>query len=75
MKWDRIEGNWMQFKGHVKAQWGRLTDDQLETIAGKREVLAGRIREVYGLTAEVAEHQITWWQEQLKETEPLKEIQ
>ena len=75
MKWDRIEGNWMQFKGHVKAQWGRLTDDQLETIAGKRDILAGRIREVYGLTAEVAEHQITWWQEQLKEPEPLKEIQ
>jgi uncharacterized protein YjbJ (UPF0337 family) len=75
MNWDRIEGNWKQFSGHVKAQWGRLTDDQLETIAGKRAILAGRIQEVYGLTAEVAEHQITWWQEQLKETEPLKEIQ
>ena len=37
MNWDRIEGNWKQFKGKVKEQWGKLTDDQLDVIAGKRE--------------------------------------
>jgi len=37
MNWDRIEGNWKQIKGKAKAQWGKLTDDQLEVIAGRRE--------------------------------------
>jgi len=75
MNWDRIEGNWKQFKGNVKEQWGKLTDDQLDVIAGKRAQLAGRIQDAYGLTTEVAEKQIAWWQEQLKETEQPKEIQ
>ena len=36
MNWDQIEGNWQQFKGKVKQQWGKLTDDELDVIAGKR---------------------------------------
>ena len=43
MNWDRIEGNWKQFKGKVKEQWGKLTDDQLDTIAGKRDQLNGKL--------------------------------
>ena len=43
MNWDRIEGNWKQFKGNVKQQWGKLTDDQLDVIGGKRDQLAGKI--------------------------------
>jgi uncharacterized protein YjbJ (UPF0337 family) len=50
MNWDRIEGNWKQFKGQVKEQWGKLTHDQLDTIAGKRDDLVGRIQETYGIT-------------------------
>lgn len=42
MNWDRIEGNWKQFKSNVKQQWGKLTDDQLDVIAGKRDRLAGK---------------------------------
>ena len=49
MNWDVIEGNWKQFKGHVKEQWGKLTDDNLDTIAGKRDQLTGRIQESYGI--------------------------
>ena len=49
MNWDIVAGNWKQFKGKVKGQWGKLTDDQLDTINGKREELAGRIQEVYGI--------------------------
>ena len=45
MNWDRIEGNWKQFKGNAKQQWGKLTDDQLDVIAGKREHLSGKIQE------------------------------
>jgi hypothetical protein len=38
MNWDRIEGNWKQFKGNALQQWGKLTDDQLDVIAGRREI-------------------------------------
>lgn len=58
MNWDIVEGNWKQFKGNVKTQWGKLTDDHLDVIAGKRDALAGRIQEVYGVTREEAEQQI-----------------
>ena len=48
MNWDRIEGNWKQFSGKVKEKWGKLTDDDLATINGKREQLEGKIQERYG---------------------------
>jgi len=62
MNWDRIEGNWKQFKGNVKEQWGRLTDDELDVIEGKRDRLAGRIQETYGISAEEADRQLSDWQ-------------
>ena len=55
MNWDRIEGNWQQFKGTAKQQWGKLTDDQLDVIAGKRDLLAGRIQEAYSASKDEAE--------------------
>jgi len=58
MNWDIVEGNWKQFKGKVKTQWGKLTDDQLDVIAGKRVELAGKIQEAYGITKDEAEQQI-----------------
>lgn len=58
MDWDRVEANWKQFKGKVKTRWGKLTDEQLDMIAGKRPKLAGRIRDVYGVTEDEAERQI-----------------
>jgi uncharacterized protein YjbJ (UPF0337 family) len=62
MNWDRIEGNWKQFKGNVQQQWGKLTDDQLDVIAGKREHLSGMIQEIYGITKDETEKQISAWQ-------------
>lgn len=62
MNWDQIEGNWKQLKGNVKQQWGKLTDDQLDVIAGKRDHLAGKIQEVYGITKDEVEKQLTEWQ-------------
>ena len=44
MNWDRIEGNWKQVKGKVKEQWGKLTDDDIDVIAGKRDQLVGKIQ-------------------------------
>lgn len=58
MNWDRIEGNWKQLKGKVHEQWGKLTHDQIDVIAGKREQLAGKIQEVYGIGKEEANKQI-----------------
>jgi uncharacterized protein YjbJ (UPF0337 family) len=45
MNWDRVEGNWKQFKGQVKEKWGNLTDDDLDRVAGQREQLEGVIQE------------------------------
>lgn len=66
MNWDVIEGNWKQFKGNVKQQWSKLTDDQLEVIAGKREHLAGKIQVMYGIGKDEAEHQLSDWQSNQK---------
>jgi len=67
MNWDRIEGNWKQAKGTVKEKWGKLTDDQLDVIGGKRDLLAGKIQEAYGISKEDAEKQLAEWQEAQKE--------
>jgi uncharacterized protein YjbJ (UPF0337 family) len=72
MNWDRIEGNWKQFKGNVKAQWGKLTDDQLDVIAGKRENLAGKIQETYGISRDETEKQLSDWQQRVKDSDPVQ---
>jgi uncharacterized protein YjbJ (UPF0337 family) len=58
MNWDRVEGKWKQASGKVKEKWGKLTDDDLQTIAGKRDQLVGRIQERYGIARDVAEKQV-----------------
>ncbi len=67
MNWDRIEGNWKQFKGNAKVQWGKLTDDQLDVIAGKRDSLAGKIQETYGITKDETERQLADWHKRIQE--------
>jgi uncharacterized protein YjbJ (UPF0337 family) len=67
MNWDIVKGNWKQFKGKVKAQWGKLTDDHLDVIAGKRDELAGKIQETYGITKDEAEEQIKRFEERNKD--------
>jgi len=63
MNQDRIEGNWTQFKGKVKEQWGKLTDDDLDIIAGMRDQLLGRIQERHGIARDEAEKQLEAFQE------------
>ncbi|GKX59055.1 CsbD family protein [Leminorella grimontii] len=62
MNWDIVEGNWKQLKGAVKEKWGKLTDDELDQIAGQREQLVGRIQESYGISKDEAEKQIKEWE-------------
>jgi uncharacterized protein YjbJ (UPF0337 family) len=63
MNWDRIEGNWKQFKGAARERWGQLTDDDVDVVAGRRDQLAGRIQERYGVAKDEAERQIDDWLE------------
>jgi uncharacterized protein YjbJ (UPF0337 family) len=57
-----IKANWAQLRGRVRVQWGKLTDDQLEVIEGRRDVLLGKLQEAYGVTAEEAERQVRDWE-------------
>ena len=61
MNWDRLEGNWKQVKGSVRERWGKLTDNDLEQIAGKKDQLVGRIQERYGLAKDAAQQQADEW--------------
>jgi uncharacterized protein YjbJ (UPF0337 family) len=61
MDWNRIEGNWKQFKGSAKEKWGKLTDDDLDVIEGKRTELAGRLQQRYGYAKDEAEKNIDTW--------------
>lgn len=70
MNWDVIEGNWMQYKGHVKAQWGKLTNDNLDVIAGKRDQLVGQIQKSYGVGMDEADKQISAFEKYLKNSRP-----
>lgn len=70
MNLDIVKGNWKQIKGKVKAQWGKLTDDQLDMIDGRRAELAGKIQEAYGLSKEEAEQQIKNFERLNKDDHP-----
>jgi uncharacterized protein YjbJ (UPF0337 family) len=72
MDWDRIERNWQHFKGNARRHWHKLTDEQLEAIAGKRDELAGKIQEVYGVSKDIAEKQLAEWQKAQREKSPFK---
>jgi len=61
MNWDRVEGDWKQFKGRVKEKWGNLTDNDLERVAGRREQLEGVIQQRYGNAKHQARKDINAW--------------
>jgi uncharacterized protein YjbJ (UPF0337 family) len=68
MNWDRIQGNWKQVTGKAKVQWGKLTDDDLDIIAGHRDQLSGKIQERYGVAKDEAEKQLSDWQSKANES-------
>lgn len=61
MNWSQIEGRWQTLTGQLKAQWGKLTDDDLTYIAGKRDQLLGKLQERYGVVKDDADKQIDKW--------------
>jgi len=66
MNGDQIEGKCEQEKGKVKEKWGKLTGDDLTRIQGKRDQLAGRTQERYGLTKEQVEEEMKAWERDSK---------
>ena len=65
MNWDTIEGNWKQFAGKVKENWGDLTDDDLAQLNGKREQLEGVLQKRYGYAKDKAKAEVDRWTENL----------
>ncbi|MFH1806041.1 MAG: CsbD family protein [Pseudomonadota bacterium] len=65
MNWDQIEGKWKQLRGSAKEEWGKLTDDDLDRVEGKREKLIGVVQETYGINREEADKQISRWFDRL----------
>jgi uncharacterized protein YjbJ (UPF0337 family) len=69
MNWDTIEGKWKQSAGAVKEKWGKLTDDDLTVIAGKKDQLVGKIQERYGIAKDAAEKQVNDFTTAYKDTD------
>ena len=61
MNWDRIEGNWKQFAGRVKQQWGKLTDNEIARVNGNRDQLEGIIQARYGYAKDQVKKDIDAW--------------
>jgi len=61
MNWSQFEGRWNDVKGQVKERWGRLSDDDLTRVEGKRDRLVGLIQQKYGIAREKAEDEINDW--------------
>lgn len=61
MNWDIIEGKWTQLKGDVRTRWGKLTNDDIDVIAGKKDRLVGLLQERYGKTRDQVEAEVDGW--------------
>ncbi len=61
MNKDQLEGQWKQMKGSAKEKWGKLTDDDLDEIQGRQQVLVGKIQERYGHDREAAKKAVDSW--------------
>jgi len=61
MNWERIEGNWKQFKGKAQQKWGELTNDDLDVVQGRKEELVGHIQKRKGIARDEAEREVDEW--------------
>jgi uncharacterized protein YjbJ (UPF0337 family) len=72
MNWDIIEGNWTTAKGKIREQWGKLTDDELDVVAGKRDQLIGLIQQRYGKTKDAVEQEVSEYEARLADVATLR---
>jgi uncharacterized protein YjbJ (UPF0337 family) len=68
MNLDRVRGSWKQFKGRVRIEWARLTANPRKEMAGRREILAGKLQVAYGIGRDQAHRQVSGWQKSIQET-------
>jgi uncharacterized protein YjbJ (UPF0337 family) len=68
MNWNEFEGKWNQMKGSVRERFGKLTDDDIQVIAGKKDQFLGKLQERYGIARAQAEKQLDTWLQGLHET-------
>jgi uncharacterized protein YjbJ (UPF0337 family) len=61
MNWDQVAGQWKQLKGTIKSKWGKFTDDDIEVLGGKKDVLIGKIQQRYGKKKDEAEKEVDEW--------------
>lgn len=61
MDWTRIERKWDRFAGRAKAEWTKLTDDDLKAVAGKKDLLVAKVQAQYAVAKEDAERQVDGW--------------
>lgn len=65
MNWDHVEGNWTEFRGRVRERWGKLTDDDLDVVAGRREQLLGTLQQRYGTAKDELEKEVKDFEHEL----------
>lgn len=61
MNWDQVAGKWKQMKGDLRTRWGKLSDDDLQSVGGQKDKLVGLIQERYGIEKEEAQRQVDEW--------------
>lgn len=66
MNKDILKGSWKELTGSIKEKWGKLTDEHLTEIDGKREQLVGKIQKEYGITKDEAEAQVSEFEKKIK---------
>lgn len=69
MNWDQVQGKWKQARGSAKLRWGKLTDDDMDVIAGRKDILIGKLQERYGWAKEQAEVQSDEWMRSMHDDE------
>lgn len=70
MNWDRIEKHWAYYEQLARQRWAKITIDELDIIAGRRQELVEHIQDVYRITLEAARKQVQAWQRHLHDAEP-----
>lgn len=66
MNWDQVSGNWKELKGKLRVKWAKLTDDDLDNIAGKKDILLGRLQQRYGYQKDRAQAELDTFLEQMQ---------
>ena len=56
-----LKGQWKTLKGEARRKWGKLTGDDIEAVAGNKDILVGRLQQRYGKEKSDAEREVNTW--------------